>query len=89
MPNDVPRAGLARYAAAPGLQVKQWDTAQAVVFHPATNSTHLVDSLAGSVLQSLLRGDALNVLPNDTTERAKLDDTLLALSQVGLIRFTD
>lgn len=71
----------------PGLLVKRWGRTQAVVFHPALNSTHLVDACAGSVLMALLQspGSGLQALTEDFPEQ-DTEATVEALLQAGMLR---
>jgi len=84
-------AGLAAYTVSTGLLLKQWDGAQAVVFHPATNSTHLMDEVASCVLAALVAAEvpvcsAQPAALVDTLGTASVEATLDALLQVGLVR---
>lgn len=84
------RAALTGYAVAPGLLLKQWDATQAVVFHPATNSTHLVDALASAALATLLGRDTASDASAGLQDAAlgdnRLATTLGALLQAGMIQ---
>lgn len=75
------------YEVWPGLLVKRWGESQAVVFHPATNSTHLVDACAGSMLAALMQasGTALHAIPTEASAQ-QVSDTLAALLQAGIVR---
>jgi hypothetical protein len=90
VPGEALRTVLSHYAAAPGLLLKDWGGDQAVVFHPATNSTHLVNASAAAVLALLLNADPVQCGERAAGDDARGDDTLTgildALSQVGLIR---
>jgi hypothetical protein len=70
--------------------LKDWGEEQAVVFHPATNSTHLVNAPAAAVLAVLLLDEGAAggtwPAPDAAPDEHALPAILDALSQVGLIR---
>lgn len=86
-PGSTRESGEVRYELWPGLLVKRWGESQAVVFHPATNSTHLVDACTGSMLAALMQapGAGLHAIPTDASSQ-QVSDTLAALLQAGIVR---
>jgi hypothetical protein len=50
LPEDILAALRSAYRPAPGLRLHDWDEAVAVVFVAGTNTTHLVDATAASLI---------------------------------------
>jgi hypothetical protein len=68
-----------RLIAAPGLLLKDWGEAVAVVYSPANISTLLVSAEAAAVLQRCLAGAEVTALDGSP-------DTVSALLSSGLLR---
>lgn len=74
------------YETTPGLLIKRWGESSDVVFQPGQNSTHLVDALAGQLLQQLHKTPSELPAQEAGSDSLGLAQTLAALLQAGMVR---